>query len=219
MSFEAEVPDFKDLRKAVDSIDDTRNSVLCKMAYLTASRVSELIRKVTPYDRQHNQTKPYGVHQVWKLVDINSSLKEKNAKNKALLIKSAVAKRSNKNLTFKVIALPCDPLYEPWTVDLLKWISKHGTLSFGLTRHRVRQILIENLGTFMSKSSRRLNPLRHWRLSHLVELYGFDSFDLTIYAGWTLKTGTQGSSMLDSYVHLDWRHYFKKLLRPIDTLV
>jgi len=71
--------------KAVDNIDDKRDPVLCKTAYLTAVRVSEFVTKATPFDLQHNQTKPFGVHLSWKLADFDSSLKEKNVENKVLL--------------------------------------------------------------------------------------------------------------------------------------
>lgn len=73
-------------------------------------------------------------------------------------------------------------------------------------------------GVFLANSSRKiLNPLRHYRLTHLVEEYGFDAYDLTVYAGWTFKTIFKGSAgQLDTYLHLDWRKYYEKLLKPIN---
>jgi len=125
-------------------------------------------------------------------------------------------------LTFKLIALPCSPKYEPWTIDLLKYISKHGTISFDLTRQRVWQIYRQHLAPFLPPKSKKSlrNPLRHWRISHLLEYYNFDPVEVTIYSGWTFKTtfgmmGVPASPNIDIYAHLQWKKYFPKLLREV----
>jgi hypothetical protein len=217
---ETDVPDLQGFRSVVEKICHRRDATLIKAAYLCAARVSELVTKVTPYDLQHGQTRPYGSHLSWKLTELDASLEEKKVENKVLLLKSAVAKRSSKNPTWKIIALPCHPQYEPWTLDLLQRIKDTGNLSFPLTRYRVHQILQKRLGALLNNNSRRiLNPLRHYRLTHLVQDYGFDAYDLTVYAGWTFKTTFKGSAgQLDTYLHLDWRKYYQKLLKPIKSL-
>jgi len=59
-------------------------------------------------------------------------------------------------------------------------------------------------------------------LTHLAEHYGFEAYDLTVYAGWTFKTGLgrmgMSSGQLDTYLHLKWRRYYPKLLKPIDSV-
>lgn len=124
--------------------------------------------------------------------------------------------------TLKIIALPTSVKYEPWTMDLLKWIRKHGSISFKLTRQWFWQLLRDNLsGILPKKGSQSLkNPLRHFRISHLVEYYGFDPYELTTYAGWTARStfgqlGISASANIDIYSHLKWRMYLPKLLKPL----
>jgi len=58
------------------------------------------------------------------------------------------------------------------------------------------------------------HALRHLRASELIMKYGFDGTDLSIFGGWTLRSALGVGSSLDRYVHLDWRRYFPKLLKP-----
>ena len=150
-------------------------------------------------------------------------------KEKALLIISAIAKRrlqtkNQKEQGFipKVIAIPVMPNYEPFTEELLKWITQHGTLSFPLTRRSVHRIVKQNL--------RRLDPkvspqsLRQWRIAHLAEKYQFDPYDLTAYAGWNVKHSFGPIKMpfnpqLDVHMHNAWRSYFPKLLKPLKEVI
>ena len=129
-------------------------------------------------------------------------------------------------LSLKLIALPCSKVYEPWTEDLLKQISKTKTLSFKLTRQRVWQLYRTYLSPFLKPRNKRnkKNPLRHFRLTHLVSAYDFNAFDLTVYSGWTLNTsagmfGIQTSPQAGQYIHLKWRDYFAKLLKPLAEIL
>lgn len=216
MSFvDQDVPDMMQFRKAVDEISAGRDKVLLEALYLGAFRASEICGKATPYDLNHKQSRAYGVHLTWKL--------DKFEEERVLLLKSAVAKRSCKELKFKMVALPCSPEYEPWTLDLLKWIKDHKgspeAFKFPLGRHRVKQILQEQLGRgiFRKKTSgkRLLNPLRHYRITHLAEHYDFDAYDLCVYAGWSFKSAFGSVGQLDTYLHIGWRRAFKKLLKPL----
>ena len=128
-------------------------------------------------------------------------------------------------VTLKVIALPTTKNYEPWTLDLLKWIRKKGDLNFDLTRKTLWNILRHNLSGILPKKSKHSpkNPLRHFRISHLVEYYQLDPYELTTYAGWTARStfaqmGISASPNIDVYAHLRWRMYFPKLLKPISQL-
>jgi hypothetical protein len=129
-------------------------------------------------------------------------------------------------ITYKVIAVPCDNSFEPWCLPLLQYWRDHDKkLSFDITRERLRQIYRENLKGIMpspNKKSRK-NILRHYRLSHLLEYYNFDAVQLTNYSGWTFKSafgfmGIPASGNLDYYLHLQWKQYFPKLLRPIASM-
>jgi len=137
-----------------------------------------------------------------------------------LLIKVLLGK-----ITLRVVALPCSMIYEPWTMDLLKWIQNHGKLSFDLTRRRFTQILRENLSGILPKISKDnlRNPLRHWRINHLYEYYNFNAMQITNYVGWSVSStskqmGIPSSPNLDRYIHFRWQEYFPKLLKPLNKL-
>lgn len=129
-------------------------------------------------------------------------------------------------MVFKAIALPIGLKYEPWTFDLLKYYKKHRKLTFDHTRQYFRQTFRRALKGLLPPKSPHTpkNMLRHYRLSHLMEYYQFDAIQLSNYSGWTIKTafdkqGMNASSNIDFYIHLAWRQYFRKLLRPIDQLI
>lgn len=143
--------------------------------------------------------------------------KRKKVKIDPLLIKVLLGK-----VNLKIVALPCSPKYEPWTLDLLQWIKKKGKLSFDMTRFGFYRVLRRNLSEIMPPVSRHThkNLLRHFRISHLIEYYQFDPYQVTSYVGWAVSStftqmGMVASPMLDSYAHLRWRAYFPRLLRPI----
>jgi len=192
------VPELRALRKAVDGIPHNRDRLLVKTLYLTASRVSEVAGRNAP-----SQRKAHGNELTWRLEDYENQ--------KVLVLKVYTCK--HKEARFRIIALPLNPKYEPWTKDLATFITGLGELRFNITRQRIWQIIRKRLDFIDSE----IHPhsLRHWRLTHLVELYGFDPYDLTVYAGWTFKTGVGQSGQLDTYLHLDWRRYFSKLLKEI----
>lgn len=143
-----------------------------------------------------------------------------------LLIKVLLGKVHTKS-----IALPCTPKFEPWTLDCLKFFQKRAikkgdanvTIGFDMERRQFWKIVRDNLGTILPAKGKHSikNPLRHFRLSHLVSYYNFSPYDLTSYSGWTVRStfgqmGVMASPNLDAYVHLRWRDYFGKLLKPLN---
>ena len=129
-------------------------------------------------------------------------------------------------LVFRTIALPTSPRFEPWTFDLLAYMTKNKyKLTFDHTRQYFTQTFRRALKDLLPPKSPRTskNLLRHYRLSHLLNYYQFDAIQLSNYSGWTIKTamGKQGmtvSGSIDFYLHQAWRQYFRKLLIPIDQL-
>jgi len=221
------VPDFVEFRSFVDTkVPKLRDQILIKTLYLCAARVSEVITRVTEGELQKNLTKPYGRGMTVEVVkDYRRNPAVLSEKPQIIaVIKTPVAKR-RKNPVKKSIALPCNPQYEPWTIDILRWALDHQKqLSFPLNRFSVWRIVSKNLKPIldpMRKALREipnkekyLNPWRHWRLTHLADIYGFDSYDLTLVSGWTFKTSLMTGAPIDSYLHLDWRRYLPKLLVP-----
>ena len=51
------------------------------------------------------------------------------------------------------------------------------------------------------------------RATELVEFYGFDGFNLSIYGGWTLKSMVGVSGAVECYLSLSWQSSFPKLLK------
>ena len=218
---------FSAFRERVDQILSRGDSVLIKTLYLTASRVSEILTKVNPSELELGKTKAYGIYLKWDLQDFEWQ----GRVEKALCITEAVAKRKRRtksgkspDMVYKVIALPTSQAYEPWSLDLLEYLLAHKTLSFDLTRKRVWQIVKNNLGDL--DPDIHPHSLRHYRLTHLVTEYGFtDPFSIAYIAGWTFKTtlGNLGmasaSGQLDVYLHMAWRNYFPKLLKPISSIM
>jgi len=232
-------PDYAEFRAYVDALPNQKNSFVIKALYLTACRVSELVMKTTEYDLRRGMTKPFGLFMRWEITEYLGE--------KVLLLIFVTAKRYRKKggskivadfltkfietkkvddkllsklrniLVWKIIALPCNPIYEPWTLDLLRYIKKNGTLGINLTRQRIWEIVKKSLKPFWPDV--KTHSLRHWRLTHLAGHYNFDPYELVIYAGWTFRTGFSAlglpSGQLDTYLHLGWKRYFPKLLRPL----
>ena len=239
--FREEVPNIAEFRVFVDSIPKEKNKLVIKALYLTAARVSELAGKISVYEVEHGKSMPYGALMDWRFADYMNE--------KVLLLRMVTAKRFRRKdgskivreffrkfvkgekvsqdllmkaknvLMWKVIALPCNPTFEPWTRDLLRYIKKNGTLTLNLTRQRIWEIVKTSLKPLNPKV--RTHSLRHWRITHLADFYNFDPYEVVVYAGWTFKTGLNmmglPSGQLDTYLHLAWKRYFPKLLRPLKT--
>ena len=126
------------------------------------------------------------------------------------------------NITFKTVALPTSIKYEPWTLDILQYWREHGSYSIDMTRKTFWKTYRESIAELLPKKSPHSskNPLRHFRISHLISLYGFEPYELSAYAGWTIRgsfqsVGIDVSPNVDHYAHLAWHQYFKKLLVPL----
>lgn len=212
------VPEVYPFRTAVNHIKKERDRTFIQGLYLTASRVSELITQVTPYDKEHGQTRAFGKYVSFRTAKYNGE--------DVFLLKMPVLKRKAKvtkkkeDKVYKLIGLPVEPKYEPWTLKLMSWVRKYGTLNFDISRMTGWRIVKRWLGKL--DPDVHTHSLRHYRITHLITEYNFDPFDLTAYAGWSFKTGMGKAGMgsvsgqLDVYAHLAWRKYFGKLLRPLD---
>jgi len=209
------VPELAEFRVAVDKIGRFKDSVVVKAYYLLAARNNELTCKIS--ESRKKLTRCLGNHVSWEIVNYNGM--------KVLLVKCPVLKRKRKSkkgegIVFKPIALPIDPKYEPWTLDLLKWIKRNnGKLNFNLTDNAIEKLVKRNLNDYFPNIYPHF--LRHTRLTHLVSYYDFDPYDVTVYAGWTFKTGLAHhagliiTGQMDIYLHLAWKRYFPKLLKPL----
>jgi integrase len=123
---------------------------------------------------------------------------------------------------YKMIALPAREKYEPWTVNLMEWfLDNNKKMGFDLTRQSMYHIVKNVLRRFDFPSYP--HALRHFRCTHLVTEYGYNAADVAAITGWKMQTGfnllSMASPMMDTYLHLTWREYFPKLVKPIDQLL
>lgn len=233
---ESEVPSLSEFRETVNTLTNIKEATIIKLLYLGAFSCSEVVTKITPWELEHQASKPYGRAMHCSFTDYTINGK----KEKVLLIRSLVAKRFKKQknegekpkVVWKTVALPCSKKYEPWIRDLLYFIRKqaekhkqdpawkwnHG-LRLDMTRMTLQNIVKRNLKIFYPTIHPR--SLRHFRTNHLILSYHFNLCEVASYLGWSLKTSFEGTgiptSMLDVYSHPSWQSYVKKMFTPIET--
>ena len=206
--------------------DPSLKNTIVEKALVITSAVAKRGKRIKK-DRQQDEDTKVTVEEIREvLTRYNQKKLLKKWEKGEVEIGPMLIKALNSKMTFKAIALPIRMEYEPWTYDLLKHYDKHKKLTFDHTRQYFRQTFRRALKGLLPPKSPHTpkNLLRHYRLSHLMEYYQFDAVQLSNYSGWTIKTafGKQGmnaSSNIDFYIHLAWRQYFRKLLRPIDQLI
>jgi len=189
------IPELPLFRRVVEAIPSWRDRMRVKALYLLAARVSEVAFKdsnVPGYGRLMRHR-------------VDEYMGEQVLLTKLVTLK----KRGREGPVYRIVALPLNPRFEPWTRELLDVIEEYGSLEpiFSITRRGLYKAVKKWLGV-------RPHYLRHARITHLVEYYGFSPVELTVYAGWSFKTGV-GVPMMDRYAHLSWRSYIHKLMRPL----
>jgi hypothetical protein len=148
-----------------------------------------------------------------------------------LTIDPLLVKVLNGDIYLRYVALPCSLQYEPWIRDLLGWVQKHPQekLSIPITRRTFWYLYRKALKDILppkhehGKDSLK-NPLRHLRVSHLLQYYGLTPYEINAYTGWSLsgifaQLGQVISSNLELYSHLSWRMYLPKLCVPINRFI
>ena len=224
------LPNVNIVRERIEQVDreDVRTCLMC--GYLFCARVSELISKISPSDLEH--TTPRGP----KGSDVRvESFELGPVREKAAVFTISTAKRDGIE---RLVALPLDEKYEPWTSIVYDYFQQRKKQPcFPFTRQKIwqssrsafkglkypieRYVLIENRGEKKIRKvvDRHMKPfathaLRHMRTRELLERYGFEWDDLSIYGGWTLRSMLpQVSASMQRYAHLRWQQYFPKLLK------
>ncbi len=223
------LPNVSLVRKRIEKVrrEDVRVCLMC--SYLFCGRVSELISRISPSDVAHTTARgPKGTDarlETFELGPINEE---------AVVFTISTAKRDGLE---RLIALPLNKKYEPWTQPVYDYFLDCGIKQcFPFTRQKMwyyskqvfegltypiaRYTIIEGQGEtkihrVIGRHSRpfRTHALRHMRTAELIEYYGFDGFDLSVYGGWTLRSMVGVGSSMERYAHLRWRKYFPKLLK------
>lgn len=201
-------------------------------AYLFCARASEVVGRTVLSDKQSKKSIARGPTGKDIYLDI---FELGPVKEEVAVFTIKTAKRGGKP---RSVALPLNREYEPFTKPLVEYYQKHpnGPV-FPITRHKVWSFantafnglhypidsykIYEN-GTITQQVTDHVKPfgahaLRHIRATELIERYGFDGIDLSIYGGWTLKSMIGVGSSMSRYAHLNWRRYFPKLIKPRRT--
>jgi len=221
------LPNVEVVRERIESIRrrDIRN---CFMAtYLFAGRISEVVGRATRRDTTTARG-PRGIDASREVYKIG------NLAEPAVVFKVKTAKREGRE---RRIGLPINTEFEPWTETLHDYFKEcEDRIVFPFTRQKIwsfanrvfedlrypieKYILFtEENGVTIKKvvdqhfRAFRLHALRHLRASELVEFYGFNGVDLSIYGGWTLQRGAGLSTVMARYLSLNWQSYFPKLLK------
>lgn len=223
------LPGVKTVRERIEEVKpkDVRVCLMC--GYLFCARVSELVSEVSPSDKAYTTARgPQGSEvkmDIFKLGEI---------REEAAIFTVSTAKRGGIE---RLVALPLNSEYEPWTgkvyeyfkacgedpcfpftrqkvwqhskqaFDGLRYSIERYTITQPQGEHEVRSVVNRHFKPF------RTHALRHIRASELIEYYGFDGVDLSIYGGWTLRSTIGVGSAMQRYAHLQWRKYFPKLLK------
>lgn len=194
-----------------------------KAMYLMGARVSEMVSYASPsdIDSPGHKGQPRGPRG-------NEYTLAKERGEKVVVFKLKTGKRDGKP---RNVALPLDPKYEPWTEEVLNYYIERGRRKvFPFTRqitgrwcHKTFKGLVYPIEPQIThrngvrvRVKAHLRPfgthaLRHLRATELVEVYGFDVWEICQFCGWSLKT--LGPQHMSRYLHLQWRRYFPKLLK------
>lgn len=217
------LPSVHEIRQRIETIPDEATKQCLRACYLYAARITEVIGKVTEGDKT---TKP----RVARGPTNKDARLDSYADHPAALFNVYTAKREGKK---RIIALPLET--EAWAKPLLDYYQQTEGLVFPFTRQQAwlqsREAFkdlsypIESYTIWRNKElvksvkqhpkPFRLHALRHLRITELIEVYGFNAFEVATFAGWTMRTSLGIGGQFDRYAHLDWQSYFPKLLKKV----
>lgn len=213
------------VRQRIESVNREDIRYCLMTCYLYAGRISEVVGIKYPSNHKTTARGPHGS-------DVAKDFYLAGLKRiPCVVFNVRTAKRKGKE---RKIALPLNPVYEPWTKLLYEYFKSKGDEPvFPFTRQEVwvhSKTAFEGLTypieTYTIKHGEvkikvddhirpfRLHALRHLRATELRERYQFDGFDLASYCGWRLGTIVpQISRTMERYLSLGWASYFPKLLK------
>lgn len=205
------LPATKEIRERIENLRSYPHRYALKFQYITGARVSEVCGKyaITPND----------------ITITNYNQQE------IVLFNVKTAKRNGK---IRILALPLDKKYEPFTQDLVEYFERkknnkkifnftprtlqnYGKKIFKKLHYQIEAYHIKNNKIPLHWRGLTTHGLRHIRATELMMYYGFDNIDLTVFMGWSFKASfgpTIGASV-DRYIYMQWSRYFPKLLKPI----
>jgi hypothetical protein len=226
---EVHQPTVQEVRDRIENVVRPEYRLGLMADYLLDARISEIVAQASPGDNKGKE--------------IARGPKGSDARLESFLFMGTQVpcvifsiKTAKRGGNVRNIALPLEEQYEPWTKPLYEFFRRAGDGPvFNYNRQQIWYYIKKN-GVFRCMAypidrykvyddsgvrkevDKHVNPfalhaLRHIRTTELVEFYGFDGFNLSIYGGWTLKTIAGVSSSMERYLSLSWSTYFPKLLK------
>jgi len=212
------LPTVDEVRTRIEQVWNKPIRLCLKFAYLAGARVSEVVGHAAPSD--NTARGPIGT---------DVKIQDHNGESIAIF-ELKTAKRSGLE---RIIALPLEKEYEPWTEELLSYFQKRDKgFVFPFTRQRAWRWSRETFeglaypiesytvkdGNVRIKVDRHSKPfathaLRHVRITDLIKYYDFSFYQVSLYAGWKMSGGFMGGGQHDRYAHLHWQEYLPKLLK------
>lgn len=192
-----------DIRRRIEHITKTVVRDALMFQYVTASRVSEVVGK-------------YAVH------GDQCHLHDHEGEPLALFTINSAKKRGE----LRYVALPLNPVYEPWTGDLVKRFDRRGDRKvFPVSVRTVQSYAAKafegityQIERYMKvkKHDRPLTThgLRHIRATELTMYYMFDGIDLAVFCGWDLSQVNMPPTT-KRYLMKQWWRCFPKLCKPL----
>ena len=204
------LPSITELRNRIDQMKKNRAKQCLRLQFLTASRTGEIAG-------------PHGI----KAGDLQQTTYENHPVALFTVKCEKVKERA------KIIALPLQESYEPWTQSILEYFKRKqpDELAFDVS---TRQMEIDAAEAFKELwywisdygdvpghwKKFSTHALRYMRTDQLIAYYGFDGLDLAIFCGWSLRTEQSMPAMGARYASLiyrQWSRYFPKLLKPLSV--
>lgn len=186
---EKDIPSIVEINNIARNITDMRARALFILAYLTAGRISELVKYYKIKYGKHIGTNDSGKkrtiynwserHVIERTEGITKGAIQKiNNKEGRTFLLVTLPNRKNRKLKIKKLAIPIDK--EGELIDFLYeylGTKEYNEPLFPFTPQRAWQIL--------RKYGYNPHYLRHVRLTHLVTVYNFNEHMLRRFAGWT----------------------------------
>ncbi len=206
-----EVESAKEIRNEIIKIKNNDIQMGFKFQAVTACRVSELCGKyaVSFSDMGYNS---YNEHPI-------------------LIFQIHTAKRNGR---VRLVAIPLEEKYEPYAREIESYFLKnkehkkifgfarrtfqsYGKIYLGDIGYQVEDYTTKKTGfVALHEKGFTTHGMRHMRLTELMNDYGFDLLDLTIFAGWKFSHTKEigASAMADRYLYSQWGRYIPKLFKP-----
>lgn len=213
-----QVPEPREIRALIESVSKTKVRTALKFQYITASRISEVCGKWAIMPKSFETTSHIF-----------------RDEEHPLMIFKLFSKTMNE--IPRSVALPLDGKYEPWAKDVLSYCLNRSTENkkrkiFNLSPRTVQRYcekLFKGFSYFIEGYSHLkkkvpghyrnvlTHGLRHIRATELLNKYGFDGIDITIFCGWSITRDFGMPRMAKRYVYGQWARYFPKLLKPYNN--